>query len=197
MPAKISLLKLTQGKTIKAMYEKYQCIQDLLVPLSTLSDSLEYFHKEFQVQLLLLWFVVLLLCAWQLIKAATVLSSLRTCHIVFLHLLHMSFEISTFNFHYTHTFNGHFSGTTRVSRYQNGKTYLDFTEARDIEWQWHPLGHMQVCTSLQADNHATSPPLSFLQAGCPSCHPTNSVKAPMAFFNFHKRTIILPALSVP
>ena len=23
------------------------------------------------------------------------------------------------------------------------------------EWQWHPLGHMQVCTSLKADNHAT------------------------------------------
>jgi len=27
------------------------------------------------------------------------------------------------------------------------------------------------------DNHANSPPLSFLQAGCPSCCPTNSVKA--------------------
>ena len=36
---------------------------------------------------------------------------------------------------------------------------------------------MQVCTSLQADNHASTAPLSFLQAGCPSCHPTNSVKA--------------------
>jgi len=36
---------------------------------------------------------------------------------------------------------------------------------------------MQVCTSLQADNHARSPLLSFLQAGCPSCHPINSVKA--------------------
>ena len=35
---------------------------------------------------------------------------------------------------------------------------------------------MQVCTSLQTDNHASTPPLSFLQAGCPSCHPTNSVK---------------------
>jgi len=22
----------------------------------------------------------------------------------------------------------------------------DFTEARDSEWQWHQLGHMQVCT---------------------------------------------------
>jgi len=68
-------------------------------------------------------------------------------------------------------------GTTRVSRYQKGKTNLEFTEARDSEWQWHQLGHMQVCTSLQTDNHASTPPLSFLQAGCPSCHPTNSIKA--------------------
>jgi len=36
---------------------------------------------------------------------------------------------------------------------------------------------MQACTSLQTDNHASTSPLSFLQAGCPSCHPTNSVKA--------------------
>jgi len=64
-----------------------------------------------------------------------------------------------------------------VSRYQKGKANLDFTEARDSEWQWHQLGQMQVCTSLQTDNHASTPPLSFLQAGCPSCRPTNSVKA--------------------
>jgi len=36
---------------------------------------------------------------------------------------------------------------------------------------------MQVCTSLQTDNHTNTPPVSFLQAGCPSCRPTNSVKA--------------------
>jgi len=36
---------------------------------------------------------------------------------------------------------------------------------------------MQVCTLLQTDNHASTPPLCFLQAGCPSCRPTNSVKA--------------------
>jgi len=70
-----------------------------------------------------------------------------------------------------------FSRTTQVSQYQKGKTNLDFTEARDSEWQWHQLEHMQVCTSLQADNHANTPPLSFLQAGCPSCRPTNSIKA--------------------
>ena len=77
----------------------------------------------------------------------------------------------------TRPFNGFFSGTTQVSRYQKSKTNLDFTEARDSEWQWHQLGHMQVCTSLQTDNHASTPLLSFLQAGCSSCRPTNSVKA--------------------
>jgi len=64
-----------------------------------------------------------------------------------------------------------------VSQYQKGKTNLDFTEARDSERQWHQLGHMQVCTSLQTDNHASTPPLCFLQARCPSCRPTNSIKA--------------------
>ena len=76
-----------------------------------------------------------------------------------------------------HPFNGPFSGTTQVSQYQKGKTNLDFTEARHSEWQWHQLGHMQDCTSVQTDNHTSTPPLSFLQAGCPSCRPTNSVKA--------------------
>ena len=31
---------------------------------------------------------------------------------------------------------------------------MDFTEARDSEWQWHQLGRMQVCTSPLTDNHA-------------------------------------------
>jgi len=77
---------------------------------------------------------------------------------------------------HTHTlFNGPLCGTTEVSRYQKGKTNLDFTEARDSEWQWHQLRHMQICTSLQTNNHASTPPLSFLQARCPSCHPTNRI----------------------
>jgi len=48
-----------------------------------------------------------------------------------------------------------------VSRYQKGKAKLDFTEARDSEWQWHQLGRVQICTSLQTDNHASTPPLVF------------------------------------
>jgi len=63
-----------------------------------------------------------------------------------------------------------------VSWYKKGKTSLDFTEAEDSEWQWYQLGHMQVCTSL----HASTPPLSFLQAGCPSCHPPSFFYRPDA-----------------
>jgi len=78
--------------------------------------------------------------------------------------------------------NGHFSRTTWVSRHQRSITILvkpisGFTGARDSEWRWHQLGDMQICTPLQTDNYASTPQVSFLQAGCPSCHPTNSIKA--------------------
>ena len=108
----------------------------------------------------------------------------RTLLLLLLLLLHIFGEegaqglmLKCYAHTHTHTFNGPFPGTTRVSRYQKGKTDLDFTETRDSEWQWHQPGHMQVCTSLQTDNHASTPPLSFLQAGCPSCRPANSIKA--------------------
>jgi len=78
---------------------------------------------------------------------------------------------------HTYPFNSPLSKTTQVSQNQKGKTNMDFTEARDSEWQWHQLGHMQVCTSLQRDSHASTPTTQFLQAGCSSCRPTNSVKA--------------------
>ena len=76
---------------------------------------------------------------------------------------------------HSHPFNGPLSGTTQVSRYQKGKNNLDFTGARDSEWQWHQLGHMQVCTSLQTDNHASTPPLSFYRPDAlPAAQPTVS-----------------------
>jgi len=74
--------------------------------------------------------------------------------------------------HYTHTpFNGPFSRTTRVSRYQKGKTNLDFTEARDSAWQWHQLGHMQVCTSLQPASHHS---VFYRPDALPAAQPTAS-----------------------
>jgi len=72
---------------------------------------------------------------------------------------------------HTHPFNGPLSETTRVSRYQKGETNLDFAEARDSEWQWHQPDHMQVCTSLQTDNHASTPPLSFFTGQTPFLPP--------------------------
>jgi len=69
-----------------------------------------------------------------------------------------------------------FSGTTWVSQYQKGKSNLDFAEARDSESQWHQLGHMQVCTLLQRDNRASTPPLSFFYRpdALPAAQPTAS-----------------------
>jgi len=61
-----------------------------------------------------------------------------------------------------------------VSRYQKGEINLDFTEARDSEWQWHQLGHTQLCTSLQTDNHASTSPLSFFTDALPAAQPTAS-----------------------
>ena len=70
-----------------------------------------------------------------------------------------------------HSFNGPFSGTIQISRYLKGKTNLDFTKARDSEWQWHQLGHVQVCTSLQTDNDTSTPPLSFFTGRMPFLPP--------------------------
>jgi len=70
-----------------------------------------------------------------------------------------------------HPFNGPLSRTTQVSRYQEGKTNLDFTEARESDGQWHQLGHMQICTSPQTDNHASTPPLSFFTGWMPFLPP--------------------------
>ena len=83
---------------------------------------------------------------------------------------------------YTHTppFNGPFSGTTQVSRYRKGKTNLDFTEAETLSssgMSW------AICKSAPRAKQITTPAAHhtvFLPAGCPSCHPANSVKAPKA-----------------
>jgi len=69
------------------------------------------------------------------------------------------------------------SETTQVSRYQKGKTNLDFTGARDSEWQWHQLGHMQVCTTLQTDSHASTPPLSFFTYRMPFLPPNQQFQS--------------------
>jgi len=52
------------------------------------------------------------------------------------------------------------SRTTRVSQHQKGKSNLDgFIGAKDSQWQWHQLSHMQICTLTQTHYHASIPPL--------------------------------------
>ena len=113
---------------------------------------------------------------------------------------YQGYQSSTKTMSNTHPFNGPFAGNTQVSQYQKGKTNLDFSEARDSEWQWHLLGHMQVCTSVQADNHASTLPLSFLQAALPAAQPTASKhwwqetmsKATWNLINTRRREFDLP-----
>jgi len=64
-----------------------------------------------------------------------------------------------------------------VGRYQKGKTNLDSTGAREVSGSGISLA---ICKSATQSRQITTPALhysSFLQAGCPSCRPTNSVKA--------------------
>jgi len=72
------------------------------------------------------------------------------------------------------------SGSTRVSRYQKGKTKKVKTNPDLLEQEI--VSGSGICWAIcksapHADNHANIPPLSFLEAGCPSWRPTNSVKA--------------------
>ena len=78
---------------------------------------------------------------------------------------------------HTHSFNGPLSGTTRVSQYQKGKPMWillkqETVSGSGISWA--------ICKSEPRSRQITTPASHhsfFLQAGCPSCHPTNSVKA--------------------
>jgi len=64
-----------------------------------------------------------------------------------------------------------------VSQYQKGKTDLDFTGARYSEWQWHQLGDMQVCISLQTDNHASTSLLKFFTGRMPFLPPNQQCQS--------------------
>jgi len=49
LPPKISLLKLTQTKGLKRLYDANHVIQDMLIPINALDKSLSVFHEQFRV----------------------------------------------------------------------------------------------------------------------------------------------------
>jgi len=73
-------------------------------------------------------------------------------------------------------FNGLFSKTTWVSRYQKGNASLDLNEARDDVVLWHQLDHMQtIFTLLQTDNHTNTSSVNFYRPDAlPDHQPTVS-----------------------
>ena len=79
---------------------------------------------------------------------------------------------------HTHPFNGPLSGTTQVSRYQKGKTNLDFflkqetVSGSSISWAICKCASHSRQITMPTSHHS-----SLLQARCPSCCPTNGVKA--------------------
>ena len=75
-----------------------------------------------------------------------------------------------------HPFNGPLSGTNRVSRYQKGKANLDFLEQETVSGSGISWTIWKSAPHSRQNNYGSIPLLSFLQAGCPSCHSTNSVK---------------------
>jgi len=74
---------------------------------------------------------------------------------------------------YTHTcLTALLSGSTWVSRYQKGKTNLETVNGISGNISW------AVCKSAPRSRQITTPAPQhsvFLQAGCPSCRPTNSI----------------------
>ena len=80
---------------------------------------------------------------------------------------------------HTHPFNGPFSGTTWVSQYQKGKPTWISLKRETVSGSGSGISWV-VCKSAPCSRQITTPGphhSHFLQAGCPSCHPTNIIKA--------------------
>ena len=88
-----------------------------------------------------------------------------------------SYQTATHTHTHTHQFNGPLSGTTQVSRYQKSKSIWILLKQETVSGSGT---NWAICKSAPRSRQITMPVphhSSFLQAGCPSCCPTNSIKA--------------------
>jgi len=109
-------------------------------------------------------------------------------HMFITHCLQLNLQLQNIDLVRTCRTSSFYTVAWQLARFQLTRRIarsLGDSWASCTEWQWHQLGHVQVCTSLQPDNHANTLPFSFLQARCPSCRPTNSVKALKTKINDH------------
>jgi len=58
-----------------------------------------------------------------------------------------------------------------VNRYQKDKTNLDFTEARDSEWQWHQLDHICKQSAPHSRQPRQHPTMQFFTGRMPFLPP--------------------------
>ena len=86
-----------------------------------------------------------------------------------------------------HPFNGLFSTTTWVSRYQKGKPFWILLEQEMMGVAVASAGpYADYLHSLQTDKHASTSPLSFYRPdtlAAESCRPTNSIKSTPYIFH--------------
>jgi len=79
---------------------------------------------------------------------------------------------------HTQTFNGPFPRLPGWTGTKKVKPIWILLKQETVSGSGISWATMQVCTSLQTDNHASTPPLRFLQAGClPAAQPTVSKHA--------------------
>ena len=111
--------------------------------------------------------------------------------------VYLQFNFSVTPHTHTHTrLTALFPGLPRSAGTRKAKSIWILLNQETVSGNGNQLDHMQVCTSLQRDNHASTPPLSFLQAGCPSCRPTNSVKALKAVWLWFRSKYLISIVSV-
>ena len=96
-------------------------------------------------------------------------------------------DTCTSNSKHTHTrLMALFPGLSGSASARKVKPIWILLKQRDSEWQWHQLDHMQVCTLLQANNHASTPPLSFYRPDAlPATQPTVTTEGNWILLNTH------------
>lgn len=70
VPPKISLLKLTQGETIRRLYEQHHVVQDMLIPMKHLQAAITRFHQDIDVRFR---------CEWKPLNTLWLYSSMCSC----------------------------------------------------------------------------------------------------------------------
>ena len=84
-------------------------------------------------------------------------------------LLQLPYTRQQLTYSHIHTF---FQDYPRWASTRKVKPIWILLKKRQSEWQWHKLGYMQVCTSLQTDNHTSTSPLKFFTGRMPFLPPT-------------------------